>query len=106
MPHSSSIIFEYSLDKATLKILRDIRKMRVETVRDQLEDLPETVYQLIRSGAVEMDKAGVAMEQIKDILVEKAERLTARMDHEAIYSDEIEIYLDLMSRRPIRRSGT
>ena len=93
-----SVVFDCEFDPETLKAIQDLRKIRRKVLVEQIRDIGGTLESLVQMGAL---KSSERMSYQKDILADlnaKIEQLDKRIEEEStIFSDELEMYLDLLS---------
>ena len=93
-----TVVFDCEFDPETLKAIQDLRKIRKNVLESQIKDISGTLESLVRMGAL---KSSERMTYQKDIISDlsfKIAELDKRIEEEStIFSDELEMYLDLLS---------
>jgi hypothetical protein len=98
METMASVVFECPFDDETLKTLQDLRVMRLDIARKQLTEVGRTVRELVKRELLADGDRAAMTESLKVELSEKVKSLELRTGVvDTIFSDEIEIYLDLVS---------
>lgn len=94
------VVFECPLDEETICTIEELRKLRHEVLDRQIRNIDSVVQTLLDQGALVEEEKSAYRLVILDELKEKRQEITQRLsDRETIYSDEIELYLDIISSR-------
>ena len=98
MEKLASVVFECPFDEETMKSMQDLRTMRLSIAKTQFANIRQTVDELIKRGLLEEGDRKSYAESLKATLKDKITALEVRSRaHDTIYSDEIEIYLELLA---------
>lgn len=93
-----SVVFDCNFEAETLVAINDLRKVRHDVLVKQISDIGETLDSLVKMGALESSERMSYQKQILDELNHKLDTLKERLTTpETIYSDELEMYLDLLA---------
>lgn len=91
---SGTPIYEHGFSDEMLEDLKELRSMRVDLVKKQIADVVQT-----QQDIMERDLFGsevVSVDELREALLEKLEVLEVRLENpKAIYTDEIEFFLDV-----------
>jgi polyhydroxyalkanoate synthesis regulator phasin len=92
------VVFECPIDEATLASIQELRLLRIEVLQRQIQQIDKVVETLLEQGTLQADERGPYREVILAELQEKCEELQSRLDsRETVYSDELELYLDVLT---------
>lgn len=96
---SSSFVIEANLDKQTLEELSILRDVRLDLVKKQLLEAEATIEELIRRDLIPAADKAEYLDELKQELLQKIDRLSQRTDISSnmIHFDELELYVDLLS---------
>ncbi len=89
-------ITNMEMDDDTVEDLHTLRNIRIETTRKLLENIDETLENLVELGSI--SKADVNEEfadSLRVILTNKLRMLTERSNQEQFHDDEIALYSDI-----------
>jgi hypothetical protein len=91
------VVFECPIDEATLSSIQDLRLLRIEVLQRQIHEIDQVVETLLEQGTLEAHEREPYREVILAELQEKCRELQSRLDsRETVYSDELELYLDVL----------
>ncbi|MBC7533066.1 MAG: hypothetical protein H7318_15950 [Oligoflexus sp.] len=95
-----SVVFECPLDEETLHSIRELRELRLEVLRKQVNNIDDVMDKLEIQGAlVEEEKEGYREVILAD-LSDQCRILESRLAlTETVYYDELELYIEIMSAR-------
>jgi polyhydroxyalkanoate synthesis regulator phasin len=92
------VVFECPIDESTLASIQELRILRIEVLQKQIKQIDKVVETLMQQGDLQADERVPYREVILAELQEKCEELQNRLDNrETIYSDELELYLDVLT---------
>ena len=94
------VVFECPIDEATLSSIQELRLLRLEVLRRQIQDIDRVLETLMTQGALAEDEKepyrGVVLQELESKCLE----LETRLDlPETVYFDELELYLDVLTSR-------
>ena len=91
------VVFECPLDDVTLETIRELRGLRLEVLRKQVDDIDQVMEKLRNQGALLEEEKAVYREAIIYDLTEQCDLLENRMKlSETVYYDELELYIEIM----------
>ena len=96
----ASVVFECPFDEETLKSMQDLRIMRLKIAKQQLANVAKTVEEMIARGLLEDGNRKTDTDELRLALKDKVAALEVRQRaSDTVYSDEIEIYLELLAEK-------
>lgn len=96
MVNVAQVIFDCPLDTETQHIIRELRQMRIDVARKQL-DTYQATYQTLSKGPKRLKKDELpSIQEFKALLEQKVQALEARLQSEALFADELEFYINLL----------
>ena len=94
----TAVVFECDFDSETVNALKDLRMIRRGVLIQQIHEIDSTLKHLVEDGAITPDEVESYKDKVLADLNGKLDQLECRMDDpDTIYSDELEMYLDLLS---------
>lgn len=94
------VVFKCPIDDATLSSINELRHLRLEVLRRQIQDIDHVVDRLLDEGAFHEEEKEPYRSVILQDLAAKCDELEERIQlPETIYFDEIELYLDVLNER-------
>ncbi|NRA64377.1 MAG: hypothetical protein HRU19_07825 [Pseudobacteriovorax sp.] len=95
---SADVVFSCDFDPETINSLRDLRVLRRGVLVSQMEEIESTLIHLVDDGSIKSSEKGLYRSQVLGEISHRLEQLEERMkDPSTFYSDEIEMYLDLLA---------
>lgn len=93
----AEVVFECSLDEATLISLNELRNLRLDVIKRQIHEIDRVVATLINKGVFLWEEREAYRQAILSELQEKFQKIQHRLrEPRIIYSDEIELYLSVL----------
>lgn len=94
------VVFECPIDEATLHSIRELRELRLEVLRKQVNDIDQVMDKLKIQGALVEEEKDSYREVILSDLSDQCRLLESRIGlTETIYYDELELYIEIMAVR-------
>jgi hypothetical protein len=94
------VVFECPIDEATLSSIQELRHLRLEVLRRQIQDIDRVLETLMIQGALAEDEREPYRDVVLQELENKCLELETRIDlPETVYFDELELYLDVLNSR-------
>ena len=104
MTQKTSLVLESSIDADIIDAFCDLRKLRLEVLKKQLNDIPSIASILGVGCGLEGDVSSSLKEQIKEMLIFNIKKIEKRLEvRNSIYTDELDFYLDLL-KETVRNS--
>lgn len=96
---TAAVVFEHDFDAETLAEVKSLRMIRLCLAEKQLANISETLTQMVDRGLVQKADEKKTMEELSSELKSKITVLRSRTSSEsnAVYLDEIEFYLKLVT---------
>ncbi|HYX39469.1 MAG TPA: hypothetical protein VE954_40740 [Oligoflexus sp.] len=91
------VVFECPIDDATLASIQELRLLRIEVLQRQMQHIDKVVETLLEQGTLKAEERGPYREVILAELKEKCEDLQNRLDSDTVHSDELELYLEVLT---------
>jgi hypothetical protein len=94
----ASVVFDVSLDEELLENIGSLRALRLEALNKQLTDIDSTLDFLELQGAITQSERVTYRHAVQFEISEKIKMVESRVrDNETVYSDELELYLELLA---------
>lgn len=94
----ASVVFDCEFEPETLLAIQDLRKIRRDVLSKQVEEIGATLESLVGMGAIKSSERLSYQQKVVIDLSDKIKELDQRIENpETVFSDEIEMYLDLLS---------
>ncbi len=94
------VVFECPLDEETLQIIRELRELRLEVLRKQVQDIDKVMDRLTVQGTLAEEERDVYRELIRSDLSDQCSLLESRLKStDTVYFDELELYIEIMNER-------
>lgn len=94
------VVFKCPIDDETLTSINELRHLRLEVLRRQIQEIDHVVERLLDEGAFQEDEREPYRVVILRDLSDKCDELEERIQvPETVYFDEIELYLDVLNER-------
>lgn len=94
------VVFECPLDEETLYSIRELRALRLEVLRKQVNNIDHVMDKLENEGALVEAEKDSYREVILSDLSDQCRILESRLClTETVYCDELELYIEIMSAR-------
>lgn len=98
----ASVVFDVNLDDELLENIGSLRALRLEALNKQLSDIDSTLDFLEKQGALSSKERMTYRHAVQFEISEKIKAVEARVsDSETVYSDELELYLELLAEPAI-----
>lgn len=96
---TAAVVFEHDFDAETLAEVKSLRIIRLCLAEKQLANISETLTQMVDRGLVKKSNDRTTMDELSSELKSKIAVLRSRtsLDSNAVYVDEIEFYLKLVT---------
>ena len=97
-----SVVFDVDLDNELLENIGSLRALRLEALNKQLSDIDSTLDFLELQGAITGPERMNYRHAVQFEISEKIKMVEERVkDNHTIYSDELELYLELLAEPAI-----
>jgi len=94
------LVFECPIDDETLLSIRELRVIRLEVLRTQVNNIDHVMNKLEDQGALVYEEKDSYREVILSDLSDQCRLLESRMTRdETVYYDELELYIEIMAAR-------
>lgn len=97
MEKMTDFVFNFPIDEDTVDTIQTLRNIRLGLAHQMLASIPSTVDELVKRGLILESDRQTHMKSLRQELRLKIANLEKRTpDSASIYSDELELYLDLI----------
>ena len=94
----ASVVFDVNLDDELIENIASLRALRLEALNRQLTDIDSTLDFLELQGSISHEERLTYRDAVQHEIAEKIKLVEARIrDDDTVYSDEIELYLELLA---------
>ena len=98
----ASVVFDVNLDNELLENIGSLRALRLEALNKQLTEIDSTLDFLELQGALSKEERVTYRYAVQYEIAEKIKMVESRVrDNETVYSDELELYLELLAEPAI-----
>ncbi len=98
----ASVVFDVNLDNELLENIGSLRALRLEALNRQLTEIDSTLDFLELQGALSKEERVTYRYAVQFEIAEKIKMVESRVrDNETVYSDELELYLELLAEPAI-----
>ncbi len=98
----ASVVFDVNLDNELLENIGSLRALRLEALNKQLTEIDSTLDFLELQGALSKEERVTYRHAVQFEIAEKIKLVESRVrDNETVYSDELELYLELLAEPAI-----
>ena len=96
---TAAVVFEHEFDPETLAEVKSLRLIRLCIAEKQLANISETLSEMVKRGLVQGPDTSNTLMELSGELKSKIKLLRSRTSGEnnAVYLDEIEFYLKLVT---------
>ena len=92
------VVFECPIDDITMYSIRELRILRLDVLKNQIEDIEKVLDTLLLQGVIEANERESYRSVILEELRLKSVELESRQESpEIVYIDELELYVDVLS---------
>lgn len=93
----TDFVFNFPIDEDTVDTIQTLRNVRLRLAHQMLSSIPSTVDELVKRGLIDEGDRHKHTKSLREELRLKIANLEKREpDSDSIYSDELELYLDLI----------
>lgn len=97
--NDQSIIIDHRFDDQMLNQIRMLREIRIGLLKSQLMNLQATYQELTSRQLIDSSKSAMRLEDLRIELEQQLAKLADRYcDDDQVYFDELELYIDVLSR--------
>ncbi len=94
------VVFECPLDPVTLGSINELRVLRLEVLRKQINEIDRVLETLKTQGALVEEEKGAYREVVLEELRAKSKEIEQRIHApETVYLDELELYIDVLGAK-------